>query len=353
MKLRIKSLIKGTLLRVYILRLRIATWLARLAGKKIIFILGTPWHPNLGDQAIALAETEFIKSNLPGVRVIAVPKPIMLQKKVDFLPGLVCEQDVIIGHGGGNWGDVYASEELCRRMFIELFPSNKIIIFPQTIHFTNTEQGRVQLANSRAIYGKHQNLTLFAREQTSYKTIKQTFTKNKILLTPDIVLSTNQSKPNIPRNGLLLCFRADQEAKLNAQDKKVVANFTKKHFKSVKYTDTVSTKKYFFARSKNAQVQNKLNEFRSARLVITDRLHGMVFSVITGTPCIALDNFNHKVKDTYGWISYLPYIKFCKNTNQLETLFKQLNLNKTYSYNPEHFNSYWAQINNELLADGE
>ena len=32
---------------------------------------------------------------------------------------------------------------------------------------------------------------------------------------------------------------------------------------------------------------------------MTDRLHGMIFSVITGTPCIVFDNFNSKIKNAY------------------------------------------------------
>ena len=46
-------------------------------------------------------------------------------------------------------------------------------------------------------------------------------------------------------------------------------------------------------------VYNKLTEFASARLVITDRLHGLIFSAITNTPCIAFDNLSGKVHGTY------------------------------------------------------
>ncbi len=38
------------------------------------------------------------------------------------------------------------------------------------------------------------------------------------------------------------------------------------------------------------ELNSKFAEFLSSGLVITDRLHGMIFAAITGTPCIALDN---------------------------------------------------------------
>jgi pyruvyl transferase EpsI len=31
---------------------------------------------------------------------------------------------------------------------------------------------------------------------------------------------------------------------------------------------------------------------------------------LAGTPCVVFSNYNHKVKSTYDWISYLPYIRY-------------------------------------------
>lgn len=58
---------------------------------------------------------------------------------------------------------------------------------------------------------------------------------------------------------------------------------------------------------------NKFKDFQKSKLVITDRLHGMVFCAISGTPCIAFSNYNHKVKGTYDWIKDLDYIKYVDN----------------------------------------
>ena len=54
----------------------------------------------------------------------------------------------------------------------------------------------------------------------------------------------------------------------------------------------------------------KLNEFRRYKLVITDRLHGMILSVISGTPWLARDNSSKKVSGVYELISDLPLVKF-------------------------------------------
>ena len=58
------------------------------------------------------------------------------------------------------------------------------------------------------------------------------------------------------------------------------------------------------------EVKNKLEQFKKAKLIITDRLHGMIFATITATPCIAFGNSNGKVKNVYGWLKHNEYIKY-------------------------------------------
>ena len=48
--------------------------------------------------------------------------------------------------------------------------------------------------------------------------------------------------------------------------------------------------------------------------MITDRLHGMIFAAITGTPCVVLQNNNHKIKATYeSWLRPLKHIRLQEN----------------------------------------
>jgi pyruvyl transferase EpsI len=50
---------------------------------------------------------------------------------------------------------------------------------------------------------------------------------------------------------------------------------------------------------------------RTRKVVVTDRLHCMIFCAITQTPCVVLPNSNHKIKGTYEtWLSHLPHIAY-------------------------------------------
>ena len=57
------------------------------------------------------------------------------------------------------------------------------------------------------------------------------------------------------------------------------------------------------------------NDFKKAELVITDRLHGMIFCYITGTPALVFLNNNHKVKSSYFWINNAPHIKLVEDVS--------------------------------------
>ena len=140
------------------------------------------------------------------------------------------------------------------------------------------------------------------------------------------------------RKGILLCLRHDVEGVLSEENKKYVENILKKYDTNINYTDTVINKN-ITALKRSKFIRNKLREFAKAKIVITDRLHGMIFAAITGTPCIALSNYNQKVKGVYEWIKNLDYIVYEENIKDIEEDVKKLIKcnNLKYDMNYEKF----------------
>lgn len=284
--------------------------------EKKIWILDACDHYNLGDQAILMAELEFLKDAFREYKVISIG----LKKHDSYILDIkkyVNKDDIIFLHGGGNFGNYYKIAERIRRNIIEMFPNNQIVLFPQTIYFSNDYEGESELLKSIDIYSKHKKLLLVAREKTSYKIMKEKFHNNKVILTPDIVLYLNKCQSKTTRLGALLCCRNDIEGILNEEDKKLLMNALKENYKIVGITDTVGGNNF-------QAVEEKLDEFRKSEIVITDRIHGMIFATITGTPCIALSNYNYKVKGTYEWIKHLEYIEFTDNIDNVPMLINKL-----------------------------
>jgi len=302
-----------------------------------------PIHENLGDQAIFMAENNFIKKHFPKSSILAIRLVVSkLDKKI--LHFLIKKNDIILGLGGGNFGDAYVEEEKLRRFFVNNFSDNRIIIFPQTIHFSDSQSGRQELAKSISVYSRHNNLSLIAREEHSYQLMRKYFNHNVILLTPDIVLSLNIINKSYKRKGIKICLRNDQESLLSHQDKLKINRLAIKYNSDISFIDTISKIKFYFLRNKSNTVKKKLYEFSTAELVITDRLHGMVFSAITGTPCVVFSNYNHKVTGTYRWLYKLPYIYYCTDINNLEQCISKVYRSDVYKYDPIVFNKYWKRI---------
>jgi len=141
--------------------------------------------------------------------------------------------------------------------------------------------------------------------------MQQEFT-NPVLLSPDIVFSLlpdMQTKASEVRDGIVFTLRADEEKFVAKEKEDALINFVKTQYGPVQFRDTTVDPAQFEYAKKDFYIQDTLDLYRRSRLVITDRLHGMIFAFITGTPCIVLPNANHKIKGTYDdWLSDCNYI---------------------------------------------
>ena len=150
--------------------------------------------------------------------------------------------------------------------------------------------------------------------------MKSMYPKANVILTPDIVLSSEESEYGINeyvRKEIVICLRNDIEKQLSRNAESYIMNIVENIKIPYKRIDMHANKP--ITKEKRLEcIQEKMEEFKTARVVITDRLHGMVFSVITGTPCIVLSNNNHKVLGTYEWIKKLSYIRYVENVEEIE-----------------------------------
>lgn len=292
------------------------------SGKRII-LFQTPSHTNIGDHAIAEAEILFLQSRFSDYRIIEVNQAYHFPL-LALIKGKLPTTDVIMLHGGGNFGNEYMHEENIRRSVVESFPNHKIVVFPQTIFYTNDKSGGSELQISQRIFEKHSNLTLIAREKVSLDLMKNYFPKNTVLFMPDIVLSMDKTDPIMKREGILMVLRDDEERVLSDAKHKELDDLVRKYSDSILYSDMHYHKWVRTTKERDILLDYKFIQFKSSKLVVTDRLHGMVFAAITQTPCIAFSNYNQKVSGTYEWIKELNYIKYINWEDDLEANIQEL-----------------------------
>lgn len=292
-------------------------------------ILSTPNHGNLGDHAIALAEKNFLEEKNICNNIIEITSSFYLSNK-NIINNLISEEDVILITGGGFLGSLWMGEEELVREIFQKHTNNKIIIFPQTIFYENNNFGKQELEKSKQIYKEHfGEKFIMLRDEVSYNLVLNNFREvfDKISYFPDMVLYLNENKHKLKReNKILCCFRNDKEKMGNLNKKKYFeellnVEFSKKY--TIDYTDTVVNKRINI-NSRNEELNKKLLEFKTSNLVITDRLHGMIFAAITGTPCLAFDNSSGKVKGVFEWIKNIDSIIFLDKITTKEDILAKL-----------------------------
>lgn len=305
-----------------------------------VVIVGTEDFGNIGDHQIAVSMIDFIKIALPDYNIVEITAS-NYHKEKSFLKYLK-PQHIVVMPGGGNFGDIYPFAQNIREEVIDNYPENKKLIFPQTIHFSDN----TAIEKATSLFTKENEVYLFARDKVSFDFAKSHFSC-KCQLVPDIVLSHNGYENTAKSNDVLLCLRSDKEARTSSEKLALIEKIvSENNLRAIKIDTQLSYDVPVSSRDKITK--ETLALWANSKLVITDRLHGMVFAAITGTPCIALSNYNHKISGSYEFIKYLPYIKFVKTEEEIITAFSELISMADCKYDNTPLLPYYEKLAEEL-----
>ncbi|MCI7792198.1 MAG: polysaccharide pyruvyl transferase family protein [Lachnospiraceae bacterium] len=203
----------------------------------------------------------------------------------------------------------------------------------------------------KEIYGKHKNLYWFLRETVSYNLIKEILPNANIFLCPDMALLLEPVKGTKgDRENILMCLRSDKEKKLQKQDEERIEKAIVKYYlnEKIEYTDTVLDKNVWL-NERSYEVYKKIDEFSKAKLIVTDRLHGMVFAALAETPCIVCGNVNHKVKGIYQWIENNEYIRYVEDIEMIEETVEELSKYSNPTYDNTSVKERYKILENVIL----
>ena len=320
----------------------------RLIGRQMVLFISTPTHGNLGDQAIVLAQKKIFEDIGLRKNVIEICKSDYFLA-ASFLSMLLANDALIVIDGGGNVGTLWIEEEYKMRDIIKRFPQNPIVIFPQTAYFEDTDFGKAELQKAAEVYQAHENLTVFCRDQSTFNLFREKMPKVNTFFVPDTVLYLHPKTLSQKSGTILFCLRDDKEKCSTLSDlRQSIENILAEKAFSCRDTSTVIQRKVT-ARNREEILREKWEEFASANLIITDRLHGMIFSAIVGTPCIALDNVSRKVSGGQYWLKHLPYIRVLQDTDFIEeTLRIMLSSPKEYIYDFEPLEASFTVIKDRI-----
>ena len=298
------------------------------------FMFGVPSYTNLGDQAISLAERKYIEAEFPDYQYIEIVEEDD-DAAIPVVKKNLSSADIIAFTGGGNMGNLYLNHERARRKVFSTFTDNLTISFPQSIHFEDNEAGLYEQKLSQEAYQKNPNLVLVARDAQSYHRMQTTF-NNKVIFTPDMVLYMQSKKaPKSKRQGSLFVLRRDSEKVVKD---KVFQNMKAllRAYQPIEFTDTVlDTVKTITPNTREKLFRKELSLFSGQKLIITDRWHAMVFSVLTGTPCLLMGNSYGKGKHAYfDWLEHINWVSYTdeEDTERIKQQINAVMEAKTHAY---------------------
>lgn len=294
------------------------------SSEERIIIFSTPIHRNIGDQAIILAELQYLKDKFDSNLVIEVPR----QFTNYFIKNIeVRKNDLIMIHGGGFFGNIYPVEAENFLKVIKEYSNNSIIVFPQTMYIddksNSNEYSHIEFKN---IIGGAKDITFFARENASFSLASDSGIFTKVYLVPDIVMYLERTDKGIDRDGILFVYREDSENTRTFEVEDLVRRLENDFSYSVRKSSTMSDTSIFINEREGA-VDNKLMEFSQSKLIITDRLHGMIFAYLTNTPCIAIDNMTKKSSGVYhAWFKGIENISLLEGNATIDQICAEVNI---------------------------
>ena len=287
-------------------------------------MIATPSHGNLGDQAIVYAQRRFLADALPDFSVFEVQR-YQYELAREKLQGMIRPSDVILVDGGGNVGTLWPEENDKINDIVRRFRDQTVLVFPQTAYFEDTEDGRSCEQETSAAYRSNPNLVYFSRDWGTFETIGELSPETPNQYMPDIVPYIENAPFSTERSGALLCLRDDKERTLSDGIAESIGRLLDElGFEARRTSTVVANPTRIHEGNRESVLAEKWVEFASASLVITDRLHGMFFSAITGTPCVAIDNVSHKVSQGYEWIREIPNVRLARTPDEISGLAREV-----------------------------
>lgn len=291
-----------------------------------VHLVFTPEYRNYGDQAIAIASRRLLHNTFsPAVEILEEPNAFC-SRFPDVMQKLIGERDLIVLTGGGFVGSLWPELQSVVEGILARFPNNPIVMLPQSCYFEGMADDAI--LHFRKLLTTRNSLTIFARENNSQTRCRDYLSLDEeVRLAPDCALSLDEFWWEGHREGIGICLRNDKEKTTDTTSETILEE-VRSYLGITKsiHLSTVGNMRIPLAinRRQNSLLKTII-KFQQSELVITDRLHAMIFCAICGTPCVALDNLSKKVSGVYEqWLSSLPYIQFVEKSLDIPTACMQI-----------------------------
>ncbi|MGH9885967.1 MAG: polysaccharide pyruvyl transferase family protein [bacterium] len=311
-----------------------------------VALLDFPNYGNPGDSAIWLGALSCLSS-------LGFAPPVYTSESRTFDERMLrraLPAGTILLTGGGNLGDLWPEAQLFRERVLRAFPDHAIVQLPQTIHFSDP----TMLARARSAFRAHPNFTVLVRDARSLRTATD-YLECRAALSPDLAFALAPgTEPALApertgtRADTLHLLRKDHESRgLEALDARGSVDWTTDDPRPITLFARRLGDYLIAARSarepslgeRAAQqtlaacytslARHRLRRgcrlLRSSRVIVTDRLHGHVISLLLGIPHIVLGDRHGKLHGFVDrWTAAGSLVRWANAPSEVPGLTREL-----------------------------
>lgn len=328
---RLKRLLKHNYIirKIYIIRslcldsgLSLADYV-RARNKNYVFMVAT--HNNAGDIAQSICIKKWLERTYKGYTTINVgvvaPDD---EKALRDICKMVKENDNVFIHSGFNITDIgqeFGAKTVfpSHKIILEELKNHRIVFFPQSVQYKDINKWD----KIKKMYMKHNNIVFISRDKISQKYARELLPNARHLCYPDIVTTwIGGFSFEKPENKILLCVREDTESVMDNKSRKKIIDKLRA-FMPVDTSDTELNYSQKYVRGNREKVvMEMIKKFSQHRVVVTDRYHGVIFSLVAGRPVVVLKTSGHKVVAGLDWFpqEIKKYVAFVEDITNVEEI---------------------------------
>ena len=282
-----------------------------------VALLDFPFHPNCGDSLIYLGELAALKEI--GVDILAVSDAEGFRPEhYRSLPS----DTVMLFHGGGNFGGLWDIPHIRRNDELQQLRSYKAVMLPQTMT-TMDQECRQQ---TRAVLANHPDVTLMWRDRKSFETSLTLFPEVRSVLVPDAAFCLFPlRRPRVTlraKTPVALLARRDREGTgladaangvIPVRDWECVfvekavrrlLRFAIARERGSSRRPRMRLRGWLFHAYARLHGQSAARQLQSSNVVVVDRLHAWILSVLLDVPHVVVDTKYEKISAVIS--SWLP-----------------------------------------------
>lgn len=282
-----------------------------------VALLDYPFHSNVGDCLIWLGELVYLRERNCTIKFVSS----LLNHRDTDLDAIASDIDIILLHGGGNFGTIWPQFQVFREHILGRYANTKIIQLPQSVYYADP----LDVVKTAEVVMRHPNAHIMVRDRASLDLLQQHISPTRVTLCPDSAFMLGDlSKLSVapPKAKFMLLSRTDKERQTSGLCARIQTE-TSQSVIEEDWLDEWQREKWFLrferlvrgAYSRGwlpqyamqlvwrqlaiERMRRGIRILSRGQFVVTDRLHAHILSILLGKKHIIFDNNNKKLSGFY------------------------------------------------------